>query len=819
MAKILKLKLAILLLLCFSYELYSQEKIVLSGKIYSSLTKKTVDFATVAVLEARAKGMTDEKGFYSVEISKPGVYTIYVTSSGLKTLKKTVEITGTMTLDFTLSPAQIRGGALTVRGERDVQKVSRRTLTVEDLKEVPASLGDSINALTSLPGVDRTDGFFGPMVIRGADPVRNGYYIDGMPIFEPMHFGGLHSVVANELMSEVDLFSSSFPSKYGGPLAAVIEINTLDTVKEYGGVVDIGLISAMALLKMPLTRTVVIDEKLEEQNAGYLVASGRYGYLWLIVPLIYKLVTDEELKWLPDYYDYQFKGKYYLNKNHSLTFLILGSADYWKLLLDDAADFDPEKGDDPLLQDLNFKIDSMFQNFGVYYNIDYGKFKNRLMGYAALLRQYAYIDAGPNAASWFQDYYMDSKPHIYGVKDSFKLRWGGEYAELRGEISYTYYDFTAEGKSLVQLSGEPGFDLADENKLITVPVKLDTSNELTGGYLENKFTYGGLTFVPGVRADYFKRSAEYTADPRGMISYEFKSETTLSLAGGRYSSFFQANPYFFTNNPQYSTYGSELKPERAVHSVVGIEQVYDLFTFSVESFYNYFYDLAVAYGHVGEDGEFTEGQNSGELKSYGFEVLIRKDRRGKGLHDFFGWLSYTYNQSKYKSGVTGNIWENVGGTWVETSEKYDPNGDKWTNNMFERVHALKLIAGYKWEIFSLSSRFQLYTSFPYTPINGNEPPQTLSTGDRYAPTYSNDINSKHFPIDHRLDIRLSWHHNKSWGHVKWYIEFINIYGLWRQPKDQQHWYYNQPYGPDNPKIEAEEGGLTFVPNFGVEIKF
>jgi hypothetical protein len=819
MTKLAKFTLSLLFIVCFSLKLFSQGNIVLSGRVYSSVTKKAVDFATVAVLEERAKGRTDSKGFYTINISKPGTYTIYVTSTGLKTLKKTVEITGTITMDFTLFPARVRGATLTIRDERDVQKVSRRTLTVEDLKEVPASLGDSINALTSLPGVDRTNGFFGPLVIRGADPVRNGYYIDGMPIFEPMHFGGLHSVVANELMSEIDLFSSAFPAKYGGPLAAIIEINTVDTVKEFGGIFDIGIISATGLIRMPITRTVTLDEELKEQNAGYMIVSGRYGYLWLLVPYIYELITDEKLEWLPDYYDYQFKGKYYINSKHSLTLLVLGSADYWKLLLDDAADFDPEKGDDPLLQDINFKIDSKFHNFGGYYNIDYGKFKNRVMIYAALLKQYSYVDGGANSSPWFQDLYMDSKPYIYGVKNSFKLKWWGEFAELRGDLFYTYYAFTAKGKSLVQLSGETGFDLSNDDLFTTIPVDLKSTNHSAGGYLENKFTSGGLTFVPGVRTDYFKRSDEYTVDPRGMISYEFKSETTISFAGGRYSSFFQTNPYFFTNNPQYSTYGSELEPERAVHSVFGIEQIYDLFTFNVEAFYNYYYDLAVAYGHDVPGEGFEEGQNSGELKSYGFEVLIRKDRRGKGLYDFFGWLSYTYNQSKYKSGITGNVWEDVAGTWVETTEKFDPNGDKWINNDFERRHTVKLVAGYKWEKFTISSRFQLYTSFPYTPISGNEPPETLDTGNRYAPIYSDDANSKHFPVDHRLDIRFSWQHNKSWGHIKWYIEFINIYGLWYKAKDQQHWYYNKPYGSDNPKIEEEEGGLSFIPNFGVEIKF
>jgi len=54
------------------------------------------------------------------------------------------------------------------------------------------------------------------------------------------------------LMSEVDLFASSAPSEYGGVLGAVININTVDSVKEFGGYTDMGLLSASSLVKTPL---------------------------------------------------------------------------------------------------------------------------------------------------------------------------------------------------------------------------------------------------------------------------------------------------------------------------------------------------------------------------------------------------------------------------------------------------------------------------------------------------------------------------------------------------------------------------------------
>ena len=186
------------------------QAVTLRGTIYDDTKRQPVDFGTVIVLEARVKARTAENGGYSIQIPEPGEYTIMVQAEGLRQLKTKIRIDRDMTRDFRLGAISIKGAAITITGERDIQKVSRYTMTVKELKEVPASFGDSISALTSLPGVIRTDGFFGPLVIRGGLDRNNNYFIDDIPIYSPLHFGGLHSVINNNLMSEIDLFSSAF---------------------------------------------------------------------------------------------------------------------------------------------------------------------------------------------------------------------------------------------------------------------------------------------------------------------------------------------------------------------------------------------------------------------------------------------------------------------------------------------------------------------------------------------------------------------------------------------------------------------------------
>ncbi|PKL16116.1 MAG: hypothetical protein CVV49_17980 [Spirochaetae bacterium HGW-Spirochaetae-5] len=268
----------------FQGAIYSQAAgIVLSGKVTNGFTKKPADFATVAIAELQIKTRTGEDGKYSLQIPQPGTYTVIVSSAGLNPLTETIDIKNSLVRDFIINPARIRGAGLTITGEKDVQKVSRYTMTPREMKEVPASFGDSISALTSLPGVIRTSGFFGPLVIRGADSNSNRYYIDDIPIYNPQHFFAIQSVISSDLMSEIDLYASAFPAQFGNANGAIININTIDEVKQPGGTVEIGLISSNVFLKMPLEREVSNSENPDnpekiKESAGYVIAAGRYGY-------------------------------------------------------------------------------------------------------------------------------------------------------------------------------------------------------------------------------------------------------------------------------------------------------------------------------------------------------------------------------------------------------------------------------------------------------------------------------------------------------------------------------------------------------------
>ncbi len=772
----------------------------IKGRVIDGSTKKNVGFAIIVVQEAGIV-INAAGGNYYADLPGPGKYTLKVQSDGLQTIVATVDVSAGVVRDFVLDPFKSKGEGVVIKGERVIQKVSRRTMKVEEIKEVPASFGDSVNALTSMPGVIRTSGsgFFGPLVIRGGDPIYNRYYIDGMPVDNPLHFGGIHSVIANDLMSEIDLYSSSFSAEYGGPLSAVISINTIDDVDDFGGWADVGIISAATLIKSPITVSVTDENgKPADENRGYIIASGRIGYLSLLIPLFYEFVVGEKLENVPEYWDYQFKVRYDFNSTHSLKLLCIGSKDYWRVLVEDK-DIDVDEGDDPLATDLQLNYDQTFHNQGIYYTYNNQKIKNTLMVYSSWSLTHMYLNAGWSglaADHWLKDYSIDCVPWILGGRDNFRWEWSKGLAELRGGLEATRYGFNAEGDSL-RVTEAGYFDPTDPDAVEVVPFEEDFSNLVLGAYVEQRFTPGRLVVMPSFRSEWLRGTGYVTADPRGLLSYRFLTDTTLSIAGGHYSTFFQTNPEVFQGDPTYAAEGDTLEPEKAWHSTFGTEQVMGLFTGSIEVFYNYYYNLVQAYPHE-EDGREVPAINSGKRKAWGCEFMIRKDSpEGDG---FFGWGSYTFTTAKYKSGLPLD---------------YDQNGDKWISSNYEQQHSLKIVAGYRAGSHSLSGRFQLYSSFPYTPIIGSYPP----VSGRYEPIYDMDnVNSKHMPISHQLDLRYTHRTGYEWGHLSWYVEIINVYGQFN--KDVYYdWKYNEPYSGTNPEMVENDSGINLIPNFGVEVKF
>jgi hypothetical protein len=814
------------------------EGILLHGIVYDALARKPVQSGMVLIIDLKNKVLLDNAGSYRIFVPKPGLYTIAVKTDGYKIYKAAVVIDKETIKNIPLEPLSARDSGITITGKRDLQTVSRHTLTLKQIKEVPATFGDSINAITALPGVIRTGGdLFGPIVIRGGDHHGVKYLIDDIPIYSPLHYGGLHSVINSNLMDEIDLYSSAFPTEYGSATSSIISISTIDDVKQFGGYTDLSLLSASALAQTCIIKNdggsgISLGspsgyQKKDQNNAGYIIASGRVSYLDLIVlPLISRLFR-EVISVMPNYWDYQFKAKYFFNSAHSLTLFCLGSKDYIRLSYNNYK-YD---GSDPLLIGLKAKTDQMTHGQGIYYTYQPSeKFRNRLTFYSSLRENSVAVTfPAPGVALALHDIKLASRPYIFGFLDKFKIVALKKYLELRGGMEYTIYYFTAKGQR-PQMTGRDLTNDITSNAYTPIVIDENILNHGLGGYFETKFTYEGLTILPGFRSDYLRRSNTATWDPRGLISYEFPTNTIISLAGGKYSYFFQINPNNFDASPQYAKIGKEAPPEWAIHRVAGLEQKINLFKIKAEGYWNDFYNLAQQYVHIGPDGHLRQTMSTGRIRAYGGEIMLQKDRR-EGEDGVFGWVSYAYTRSRFRSGlpnypgIYGIMFDSSGHYTTDLNKVFLNNvgdlwGKQWRNYSFEQNHSFKLILGYGYNKHTFTGKFMLYTSNPYTPIVFSEEDTEYHKTNptrRFVPVYGRP-NSRHFPINHRLDFRYSNTTTYSWGYLTWYIEVINLYN--NRPIVMEKWDYRFPYlGSKNPKRSSVSNTIAFLPNFGVEVKF
>ncbi|PAP77530.1 TonB-dependent receptor [Rubrivirga marina] len=154
---------------------------------------------------------------------------------------------------------------------------------------IPYALGEADLAATLswLPGLTRTGGASGALVVRGADPTQTRYVRDGVPLYEPWHAFGLFSAFQPEALSRVRFHRGSLPASLGGGLAAVLDVETTDalagdTLRTLG----LGAVAARAVADVPLGGETGMHIGFRRSALGALLTPGlrAEGGAWVLDP-------------------------------------------------------------------------------------------------------------------------------------------------------------------------------------------------------------------------------------------------------------------------------------------------------------------------------------------------------------------------------------------------------------------------------------------------------------------------------------------------------------------------------------------------------
>jgi hypothetical protein len=231
---------------------------------------------------------TGDGGDYEIAGLPPGRYRLTAELVGYTPVAREVQVSAgeRARVDFRLSAATVLIEGLTVEGtaDRDRERlrfatepgVTARIVGGETLKTLPGlAEADVLRAVELLPGVVSTSDFSSAFNVRGGSADQNLILLDGFPVFNPFHLGGLFSVFNSDAIARAELFAGGFGAEYGGRVSSVLNIETAgaaDSVEVVGGV---SVLAARALVRTPLPARLV---RAVGGERGSLMLSARRSY-------------------------------------------------------------------------------------------------------------------------------------------------------------------------------------------------------------------------------------------------------------------------------------------------------------------------------------------------------------------------------------------------------------------------------------------------------------------------------------------------------------------------------------------------------------
>jgi hypothetical protein len=258
------------------------------GTVRAETTREPIRQAVVEVVQLGRRAITDERGYFVLPGIEPGRWTVRATALGYRPVEKEVVVgeEGGVRVDFELpvQPVEIEGLEALAGPETEVRV---RTPGPPAVRVEGRSLGlvpglveaDVFRALQALPSVAAASDFSSALYVRGGSPDQNLLLLDGAPLFNPFHLGGVFAAFDPSTIATVDVLAGAFPARTGDRLSSAISVSTRDGGRDrVRGQGAIGLISSRAS----------VDGPLPGGRGSYLI-SARRTYVDLFTDLVYQL--------------------------------------------------------------------------------------------------------------------------------------------------------------------------------------------------------------------------------------------------------------------------------------------------------------------------------------------------------------------------------------------------------------------------------------------------------------------------------------------------------------------------------------------------
>src|SRR5205814_1857833 len=125
--------------------------------------------------------------------------------------------------------------------------VSILSVSTRDLESAPRFFAeaDVLRSLQLMPGVEARNDYTAGMNVRGGEADQNLVLLDGYPVYNPFHFGGLFGTFIDPAVGRVDARTAGFPAQFGGRLSSIMNVrSTEDDRAGFHGTSEVSLIAS-----------------------------------------------------------------------------------------------------------------------------------------------------------------------------------------------------------------------------------------------------------------------------------------------------------------------------------------------------------------------------------------------------------------------------------------------------------------------------------------------------------------------------------------------------------------------------------------------
>ena len=760
-------------------------------------------------LPATQQGIvTNEDGFFSLSLPADSV-AIVISYVGYETAVHRLGLFGHQELHIKLQASaqlaevEVKATPLVAELAVPTADIGRQQMNGNTIQSIPAFLGESdlLQALDLLPGVQSGAANLGSLNIRGASAGHNHILLDGAQVYNPNHMVGMYSVFNASAVKDVELIKGAVPARYGGRLAAVLEVNGREgNFYRWTGEAAMGMAVTKALVEGP-----IIKEKFS------LLVSGRRTYWDLLLAPLFKSI-DPDLKVGYHFGDLNVKLKHKLDQQDSWEASFYAGEDRFKYFSDqDTLNgvFVSEGRDGDTVNVIRQRNDiNLF-----WKNLAASLKWSRAWGPSLFSRAVLYFseyrfqldfrtdEEGTRNGRSYQRYF--NSLYYSGVRD-MGLRVDVDWTRQPGRLfrfgavltAHQYQPQSGGGfLGAVDLAPVTGGDPRNQEVRLR---PLDLRALESGLYGEARYQFGRWQLEPGFHLAGFYSGRRFWASlqPRMKVVYTNARDLKYFVLFSQNQQYAHLVGNESINLPTdlWAPSTSMIKPQRAWQVSAGLERRWPYFAVTAEVYYTQMNNLTTLLPGTG----FAEGQSwedkllQGRGQNYGLEAFLRKHRGA-----WTGLLSY-----------------HLSWAWRQFDELNKGQAFPLRNN---RRHQLALAfnhrAGRKfswsvsWTLLSgnyitVPNRYVL-TSAPG--LGGEGPRQGVAS-------LSELVNNYQSPVYHRLDVSFDFIKRRRTYFRKWSLGFFNAYNR-RNPV----FYYDQFDG-----VERKLIGISLfplIPSVSYQMKF